>query len=77
MTPHLCALEGEFDLDVARLLADPEEDVVSVVEDHHVIVCEVVLSSEDHHGNVTNTWRKPRVFSRRQVIHVREHWAYL
>ena len=48
MTPHLCALEGEFYLDVARLLADPEEDVVSVVEDHHVIVCEVVLSSEDH-----------------------------
>ena len=41
---YLCTLEGQLDLDVTRLLANPQVHLVSVVQYHHIVICQIILT---------------------------------
>ena len=45
---YLSTFEGKLDLDVARFLADPQENLVPSVQNHYIIVREVILQHVTH-----------------------------
>jgi hypothetical protein len=41
---YLSTLESQFDLDITCLLANPQEHLITIVEDHDIIVSQIILT---------------------------------
>ena len=52
---NLCAFESQFNFDIARLFANPQIHLIAIVENHHIVVSQVVLAEVGaflRHGEV-------------------------
>ena len=76
-TSDLCTFESKFNFDVARLPADPQIDLITIVKYHDIIICQVILFTNQRRGDKVITKAKHRqkkqIFDTEQTPHVKVH----